>query len=247
MVCVLSQPDLTPADLATRSCHIIWNLSAPAACFGNRLDFSGIVLLMWGASIPSIHYAFVCNTMLEYMHCSLVSQSVSTTSKIPPNAKRVQVTISAFGCIVFTLHPQFLGPVFRKYRALMYASFGLSALLFMSHSIFLYGFAVQRKRLALEWMILMGTLNIIGACFYASRVRNLLQHRDRLEANKSQLPERWFPCRFDFVGASHQIFHLLVLAAALVHYRALIGALRESRESQDSCMIGDFLVSRELS
>jgi predicted membrane channel-forming protein YqfA (hemolysin III family) len=243
MVCVISQLNWTPADFATRSCHIIWNLSAPAACFGNRLDFSGIVLLMWGASIPSIHYAFVCNTMLEYLHCSLVSQSVSTTSKITTNAKRVQVTISAFGCIVFTLHPQFLGPVFRKYRALMYASFGLSALLFMSHSIILYGFAVQRKRLALEWMILMGALNIIGACFYASRVRNLLQHRDRLEANKSQLPERWFPLRFDFVGASHQIFHLLVLAAALVHYKALVGALRESRGSQNLCMLGDLLAS----
>lgn len=84
--------------------------------------------------------------------------------------KGVQVTISACGCIVFTLHPRFLGPTFRKYRALMYVSFGLSALMFMSHSIFLYGFAVQKKRFALEWMILMGTLNIVGACFYASRV-----------------------------------------------------------------------------
>jgi adiponectin receptor len=125
----------------------------------------------------------------------------------------------------------------------MYASFGLSALLFMSHSILLYGFAVQRKRLALEWMILMGALNIIGACFYASRVRIMLQHRDQLEANKSQLPERWFPLRFDFVGASHQIFHLLVLAAALVHYKALVGALRESRGSRNLCMVGDLLAS----
>jgi adiponectin receptor len=125
----------------------------------------------------------------------------------------------------------------------MYASFGLSALLFMSHSVFLYSFAVQKRRLALEWMILMGALNIIGACFYASRVRMTLQHRHRLEANKFQLPERWFLYRFDFVGASHQIFHLLVLAAALVHYKALVGALRESRGSQNLCMAGDLLAS----
>ena len=171
--------DLTPADFAIRSCHIIWNLSAPAACFGNRLDFSGIVLLMWGASIPSIHYAFICDTTLEYLHCFLVSQSVSTTSNIQAYTKGDQVTISASGCIVFTLHPRFLGPAFRKYRALMYASFGMSALMFMSHSIFLYGFAVQRKRLALEWMVLMGALNIVGACFYASRVCISLQCRER--------------------------------------------------------------------
>jgi len=202
---------------------------------------------MWGASIPSIHYAFVCNTMLEYLHCSLVSQSVSATSKVAAHTLGVQVTISAGGCIVFTLNPQFLGPAFRKYRALMYASFGLSALLFMSHGILLYGFAVQKKRLALEWMILMGALNIIGACFYASRVCTLLKHQDQLKADNSQLPEKWFPHRFDFVGASHQIFHLLVLAAALVHYKALVIALRESRGSHDSCIVGDILASGELS
>ena len=124
----------------------------------------------------------------------------------------------------------------------MYASFGMSALMFISHSIFLYGFAVQRKRLALEWMVLMGALNIIGACFYASRVCISLQHRE-WEADKFQLPERWFPHRFDFFGASHQIFHLLVFAAGLVHYKALVCALRESRKSQNLCVVGDFLQS----
>ena len=86
-VCVIINPNLTLADFVTRSCHIIWNLSAPAACFGNRLDFSGIVLLMWGAGIPSIHYAFVCDTTLEYLHCFSVSQSVSATSEIQAHTK----------------------------------------------------------------------------------------------------------------------------------------------------------------
>jgi adiponectin receptor len=84
---VIIQPNITMADFVTHSCHIIWNLSAPAACFGNRLDFSGIVLLMWGASIPSIHYAFVCDMTLEYLHCFLVSQSVSATSEIQAHTK----------------------------------------------------------------------------------------------------------------------------------------------------------------
>lgn len=47
----------------------------------------------------------------------------------------------------------------------------------MSHGIFLYGLAIQRKRLALEWMVFMGFLNIIGACFYASRVSVCLQNQ----------------------------------------------------------------------
>jgi predicted membrane channel-forming protein YqfA (hemolysin III family) len=70
---------------------------------------------------------------------------------------------------LLTLHPAFLGPTFRKYRALMYTCFGLSAILFISHSIVLYGFTMQKRRLSIEWMALMGFLNIAGAAIYASR------------------------------------------------------------------------------
>jgi adiponectin receptor len=56
----------------------------------------------------------------------------------------------------------------------MYTCFGLSAILFISHSIFLYGFAIQKRRLSIEWMALMSFLNIAGAVIYASRVSLLL-------------------------------------------------------------------------
>jgi adiponectin receptor len=58
----------------------------------------------------------------------------------------------------------------------MYTCFGLSAILFISHSIFLYGFAIQKQRLSIEWMALMGFLNIAGAVIYASRVSVSLEH-----------------------------------------------------------------------
>ena len=87
---------------------------------------------------------------------------------------KIQVSTSAGGCILLTLHPAFLGPTFRQYRALMYTCFGLSAILFISHSIFLYGFAIQKRRLSIEWMALMSFLNIAGAVIYASRVSLLL-------------------------------------------------------------------------
>lgn len=135
------------------------------------------------------------------------------------------------------MHPRFAGPRFRKYRALLYTCFGLSAILFVSHGIFLYGFAVQKKRLALEWMGLMGFLNILGAAFYASRVSEHNLASDVCLADLSvQLPERWLPKRFDFIGASHQIFHVLVLAAGVVHYKALICALYEVRSPDHLCL-----------
>jgi len=100
---------------------------------------------------------------------------------------------------------------------------------------------MQKKRLSIEWMALMGLLNIAGAVFYASRVRTFLGDalgRWRV-ANRYQIPERWCPNRFDFIGASHQIFHLLVLAAGLVHYKALIGGLNAVRAPDTLCAAGN--------
>lgn len=53
----------------------------------------------------------------------------------------------------------------------MYTSLGLFALVFVMHGFVLYEFAVQRRRFALEWMALMASLNLVGAAFYAMRVR----------------------------------------------------------------------------
>ena len=44
----------------------------------------------------------------------------------------------------------------------------------------------------------------LGAAIYALRV-----------------PERWNPGAFDLICSSHQLFHLCVVAAALVHYRGV--------------------------
>lgn len=46
---------------------------------------------------------------------------------------------------------------------------------------------------------------------------------------KTQIPESKFPGKFDFVGASHQIMYVAVLAAGLVHYHGLSKALLETR------------------
>jgi adiponectin receptor len=132
-------------------CHVVWNHSPPVARLGNRLDFSGIVILMWGASLASIHFAFICDPWLRTIHWILVSASAS-------------------GCVAFSLYPVFSKPAFRATRAAMYASLGLFAVVFVIHGFYLYGFAIQRKRLSLEWMILMALSNLLGAAFYALRV-----------------------------------------------------------------------------
>ena len=57
----------------------------------------------------------------------------------------------------------------------------------------------------------------LGAAIYALRV-----------------PERWYPGAFDLWFSSHQLFHLCVVAAALVHYRG-VRTLLSWRDATGGC------------
>lgn len=55
--------------------------------------------------------------------------------------------------------------------------------------------------MGLDWLVAGGALYVIGAGLYVLRI-----------------PERFSPGTFDYFGASHQIFHVLILLAAFSHY-----------------------------
>lgn len=52
----------------------------------------------------------------------------------------------------------------------MYASLGLSAVVFIAHGILLYGWVLQKQRMSLNRMAIMALFNLIGAYAYAARV-----------------------------------------------------------------------------
>ena len=150
--------------------HIITNHSPKVQRFGNQLDYLGIVILMWGSTIPSIYYGLYCDPTLQKLYWANVS-------------------VLAIICIVATLHPKFRHPTIRPYRAAMYAALGLSAVAFVVHGILLHGFEIQNRRMSLAWMGLMAGFNLVGAVLYAIRVRSrfLLSVQDRLAGPR--LPE----------------------------------------------------------
>ena len=131
--------------------HIISNHSPTVQKFGNQLDYLGIVILMWGSTIPSIYYGFYCDPELRKLYW-------------------LNVSFLASVCIVATLHPNFRHPTFRPYRAAMYAGLGLSAIVFVVHGLLLHGWTTQNHRMSLDWMALMAMLNLLGAMSYAARV-----------------------------------------------------------------------------
>ena len=54
------------------SFHIVSNHSANVAAFGNQLDYLGIIVLMWGSTIPTVYYGFYCDQNLQILYCTMV-------------------------------------------------------------------------------------------------------------------------------------------------------------------------------
>nr|CAD7441191.1 unnamed protein product [Timema bartmani] len=114
------------------------------------------------------------------------------------------VTCLGVSSIVVSLWDRFSEPKYRALRAGVFMTFGLSGVVPAVHYAISEGWFNAISRASLGWLILMGGLYILGAMFYALR-RNCRLNRFCL----------WFQFQ------SHQIFHVLVIAAAFVHYHGI--------------------------
>ena len=134
--------------------------------------------------------------------------------------KPMVVTISVLGvtAIVLSQWERFAQPEYRAMRAGVFVSLGLSGVIPMLHTIIKNGTkgeyfltsslyfvstfcsVVSFGEGQIHWLIIMALLYIFGAMIYATR-----------------FPECIWPGRFDLVFQSHQIFHIFVVVAALIH------------------------------
>ena len=75
--------------------------------------------------------------------------------------------------------------------------------------------------------------------FYAPIAKSLCVYVVGAVIYATHIPERWFPGAFDYVGGSHNIWHIAVLGGILFHYTAMIeffnGAFRRATE-QGGCL-----------
>src|SRR5262249_20353126 len=117
------------------------------------------------------------------------------------------ISTIGLGCILVSVAPKFRTPTYRPFRAAMFVAMGLSAIVPISHGLYIYGLEQLDRQIGLRWLVLQGVLYILGAGIYAARV-----------------PEKWWPGGFDVWGSSHQIFHVLVVLAGVCHFVGLIRA-----------------------
>jgi adiponectin receptor len=132
--------------------HTISNHSHAVAIWGNKLDYLGIVFLIWGSFIPVLYYAFSSS------HPHLLKTYAS------------MITTLAAGTSIACVHPSFRSPALRPFRALMFAAMGLSGVVPVLHGINIFGVAHLRERIGLDWVVLQGVLYICGAGVYAARI-----------------------------------------------------------------------------
>ncbi|XP_019710696.1 heptahelical transmembrane protein 4-like [Elaeis guineensis] len=112
--------------------------------------------------------------------------------------------ITAFGLatILVSLVPVFQTAEFRSVRAGLFFCMGVSGLVPIMHKLIAFHHRPEAI-LSTGYELLMGTFYGLGVVVYATRI-----------------PERCMPGKFDIVGHSHQLFHVLVIAGAYAHYLA---------------------------
>ena len=109
--------------------------------------------------------------------------------------------------VVFSLNERFNQPHFKPLRALVFFTFAMSGVVPFVHWLIAQDwFSVSNLRFSLICIISMAVFYIIGAIIYAMRI-----------------PERWLPGKFDIHLHSHQLFHLCVVAGAVVHLQGIYG------------------------
>lgn len=131
-----------------------------------------------------------------------------------PIAKRVYcVCVALLSLIVISamLSDKYSSDQYFKTRVGLFLALGLFGLLPVGQHFLQYGMTDM-----LYHLLCMTALYVLGIVIWVFKI-----------------PERWFPGKLDYVGNSHLIWHILVLLAALVHYRGSYSAYLQVQELED--------------
>ena len=168
----------------------------------NKLDYVGISLLTVGSFVPWLYYSFYCEFVPKLIYMIIISVlgigtiTITMMDRFTTAAYRYEFS--------FNLASNYRIENFRPVRALMFVSLGLFGVIPACHSLIVSGWQNALVEAAMHRVLIQAGLYILGAGLYAARI-----------------PERFLPGKCDFWFQSHQIFHILVIAAAFVHFHGM--------------------------
>lgn len=136
------------------------------------------------------------------------------------------IAISILGVltIIITMWERFNLPDFRVYRTTTFVALACLSAIPIIHYLSQKGFAISLHEASIHCTIIMGALYLTGALLYAARI-----------------PERFLPGKCDIWFQSHQIFHVLVIVAAFVHWQGLAEMAEYRLKNDPMCLKSDGL------
>lgn len=138
---------------------------------GMQLDFQGILLLMWGSTVPLAYYHFGEQPWCR-QHTTMHHISSSSLAPVTATIYGAVTTALALLCSLATFHPGIGGPRLGHARAVLFAAFGVGSFLVpVGHGVWAYGWAAQSRRLGLPWIGVTVLCNGVGVVLYAFKVR----------------------------------------------------------------------------
>eukprot|EP00092_Neocalanus_flemingeri_P016466 GFUD01017819.1.p1 GENE.GFUD01017819.1~~GFUD01017819.1.p1 ORF type:complete len:462 (-),score=121.18 GFUD01017819.1:826-2211(-) len=114
------------------------------------------------------------------------------------------ISILGICAIIVTMMDRFSSTAYRPVRALLFVCLGGFGFIPSTHFLIMSGWDTALVEASIHRVLIMGGLYILGAVLYGSRI-----------------PERFLPGKCDIWFQSHQIFHVLVIAAAFVHFHGM--------------------------
>lgn len=119
----------------------------------------------------------------------------------------VITVILAMACSACVLSDRFNTKNMRPLRATFFITFAFSSIIPIITGCFKFGLAEVFHRVQLRFVGWEAFFYLGGAVIYGYRI-----------------PEALAPGKFDFIGSSHQIFHVLVVIGSFCHLRAVLGS-----------------------
>lgn len=127
--------------------------------------------------------------------------------------------ILGIGGVILPWHPRFNGADMAWARVAFFVGLGATGFLPILQLYFTHGpdFVVTFYTPIVKSI----SVYLIGAFVYASKV-----------------PERWCPGMFDYIGGSHNLWHLAVLGGILFHYTAMQSFFEDAfRRAEGECSV----------
>ncbi|KAM9523293.1 adiponectin receptor protein 1-like isoform 1-T2 [Salvelinus alpinus] len=218
--------------------HTVYCHSEKVSRTFSKLDYSGIALLIMGSFVPWLYYSFYCSPQPRLIYLTIVCvlgiaaiivaqwERFSTPAHRPTRAGAAKFDHLI---VSYTMtDPAALASTNQPFPSMsltgVFMGLGLSGIVPTVHFTIEEGFVKATTVGQMGWFYLMGAMYITGAGLYAARI-----------------PERYFPGKCDIWFHSHQIFHVLVVAAAFIHFYG-VSNLQEFRYGLEGGCTDDTLL-----